>query len=380
MNRKLGKIFLIISGLLIIFVLTACSNSTPTNTEAEKLDYSTVSENIKDKIDSYWQQQGLDFRSEMEWGHNKKEEIAAREVNWQKNFQKIELPFPSLRKQELDRLLTDLKHKLTEDEVKIELKTESSGSEVAEAELTVKLQPAELKDRELILYHLKLTQPKVKARMAFIIDDLGFNRDGTTELMEIDHPLTVAVLPFRPYSTSDAEKAIQAGHEILLHLPMEPSSPVSPGEGAIYTDMAPEEIRTTIKKGLASLGVEVAGVNNHMGSKATADNKTMSVVLDYLHQQDLFFIDSSTAPRSAVPAAAREVGESYAVNHLFIDNIDEEKRINKQIQYLADVALKKGELVTIGHIKPNTIQAIEKVIPKLEKMGIQLVYVSELVK
>ncbi|ADL11835.1 divergent polysaccharide deacetylase family protein [Acetohalobium arabaticum] len=380
MNQKLGKICLIISGLLIISTLTACSSSTPTKTNVEKLNYIEISKDIKDKVNSYWQQQELDFRSEMEWGRKKKEMIAEREVSWQKNFQKIELPFPSSKEQELDRLLTGLKHKLTADEVKIELETESSGSEVAEAELTVKLQSAELKDKELTLYHLKMTQPKVKARMAFIIDDLGFNRDGTAELMEIDRPLTVAVLPFRPYSTSDAEKAVQAGHEILLHLPMEPSSPVSPGEGAIYTDMAPEEIRTTIQKGLASLGVEVAGVNNHMGSKVTADNKTMSVVLDYLHQQDLFFIDSSTAPRSVVPAAAREVGESYAVNHLFIDNIDDKERINKQIQYLADVALKQGELITIGHIKPNTIQAIKELIPKLEEKGIQLVYVSELVK
>ncbi|MBM7624164.1 divergent polysaccharide deacetylase family protein [Sporohalobacter salinus] len=379
MTKNLRRILLIISGLLIISVLAACSNTTPVEKEVEKLNYIKLSQNIKDKVDSYWQEQDLDFQSEMEWGREKKESISGKEISWKKNFQKFELSFPSSREQELDRLLTGLEDRLTKNEVKVDIETKSTKSGLVNATLTVKLQLPKLEDKELTLYQLKLTQPEVKARMAFIIDDLGFNRSGMKELMDIEHPLTVAVLPLRPHSKHDAKKASQAGHQILLHLPMEPLSSVSPGKGAITTDMTSEEIEATIDKNLSSLGVKVAGVNNHMGSKATANNKTMSAVLSYLHQRDLFFIDSSTAPRSVVPAIAKKKKESYAMNYLFIDNIDDKKRIKKQIKYLAGVALKKKKLITIGHIRPNTILAIQEMIPKLEEMGIQLVYVSELV-
>ena len=47
---------------------------------------------------------------------------------------------------------------------------------------------------------------------------------------------------------------------------------------------------------------------------------------------------------------------------------------------LAKVALKKKELVIIGHIRMNTALAIQEMIPTIEDMGVKLVYVSELVR
>lgn len=44
----------------------------------------------------------------------------------------------------------------------------------------------------------------------------------TKEMLALDIPLTCAVIPFLAYSTSEAEEADQLGHEVIVHLPMEP--------------------------------------------------------------------------------------------------------------------------------------------------------------
>ena len=69
------------------------------------------------------------------------------------------------------------------------------------------------------------------------------------ELLEIPAPLTFAVLPNLAHSEAFAEAARARGHEIILHLPMEPVDPVrhDPGEGAILVGLTPEENRRRMR-------------------------------------------------------------------------------------------------------------------------------------
>ena len=58
--------------------------------------------------------------------------------------------------------------------------------------------------------------------MAIVIDDFGgYDRDGVSEMLEIDAPLTCAVIPFVEHTKEDSEMAAQNGHEVILHMPME---------------------------------------------------------------------------------------------------------------------------------------------------------------
>lgn len=233
---------------------------------------------------------------------------------------------------------------------------------------------------DLITHRLFFTQPQPQAKLAIIIDDFGFNRRGTEELLNIQRPLTAAVLPFRPYAKKDARLAKEAGLEVILHQPLEPLSPqANPGEGAIYTDMQEEEIKEIFIKNLNSLP-QVVGVNHHMGSKASANQRVMQGLLDLIKARDLFYIDSSTSQDSVAAHLARENDVPTKENYLFIDNIDDKQEIKEMILHLAEVALDKGELLIIGHVKENTAQAIKETIPKLEEKGIKLVYASQMVK
>ena len=234
-------------------------------------------------------------------------------------------------------------------------------------------------DVKLITHELMFSQPQPEAKMAIIIDDFGFNRQGTKGILSINRPLTPAVLPFRPYSKKDAKLAQQAGLEVLLHQPLEPMSPkADPGQGAIYTSMTHKEIKRTFLKNLNSLP-KVSGINHHMGSRASTNPRIMNQLLDFVKEKDLFYVDSSTSHDSVGAKIARDKNIPTKENYLFIDNVDQQQEIEKMILRLSKIALKKGELLIIGHVKENTAQAIKATIPKLEDKGIKLVYVSEIV-
>ena len=233
---------------------------------------------------------------------------------------------------------------------------------------------------KLITHQLIFIQPQPKAKMAIIIDDFGFNRRGTKEILSINRPLTAAILPFRPHSNKDAKLAKEAGLEVLLHQPLEPmSSAANPGAGAIYTDMQAEKIKKIFLKNLNSLP-QLSGINHHMGSKASANKRVMNELMEIIKEKDLFYIDSSTSKNSVGAKVARANDVPTIENHLFIDNVNQQAEIEKMILRLAHIALEKEELLIIGHVKKNTAQAIRNSIPELEAMGIKLVYASQIVK
>mgnify|MGYP005840654255 CR=1 FL=1 len=219
-----------------------------------------------------------------------------------------------------------------------------------------------------------------KARMAIIIDDFGAMMPGTMEMLAIDRPLTVAVLPYRSTTAKEAQLAQQRGHQVILHLPMEPHNPkTSPGPNAIKSGMEPQEVKELFIKAIEQVP-QAKGVNNHMGSKATEDRVVVESILREVKARNLFFIDSHTSTKSVVPQVAAQLGVPSAENYLFLDNVDELEAVKGEIRNLAKVALTRGRVIGIGHVRVNTAQAIKEMIPQLEEQGIRLVYVSELLK
>lgn len=215
-------------------------------------------------------------------------------------------------------------------------------------------------------------------RMAIVIDDWGYPWSAADGFLSLAVPLTVAVIPHLPLSSQHAHQAWEAGYEVILHLPMEPLNPnVKLEPGTIRVDMSPVEIVRSLARGLESVPY-VAGVNNHMGSRATADSRVMHTLLAELRRRGLFFLDSRTNPRTAGPAVAQALGVPWAVNQLFLDDVDDEAAILSQLQKAVEMALRDGQVVVIGHVRPATYRALAAFLPKVWEAGIELVYVSEL--
>src|SRR5258708_22091242 len=64
------------------------------------------------------------------------------------------------------------------------------------------------------------TAPASGARLAIIIDDLGYDPASADAVFALPFPLTVSVLPGLPHSADVDAEAKRRGYQVMLHLPM----------------------------------------------------------------------------------------------------------------------------------------------------------------
>lgn len=216
-------------------------------------------------------------------------------------------------------------------------------------------------------------------RLAIILDDLGHDRASADALLKLRFPLTVSVIPNLPLSTEVAEEARRRGDEVMLHLPMESESQTAPAELVeLRVGMTPEQVDAMVRSMLETVPV-AAGVNNHEGSRATADSALMQALMPALRRRGLFFIDSRTTAQTVAYDAAQQAHVPSASRNVFLDDTATREAVLAQINLAARNARKQGSAIAIGHPHPATIAALEEALPKLEQSGIRLVFASDVV-
>jgi len=235
---------------------------------------------------------------------------------------------------------------------------------------------------DLIVKDLTSLEEEINSppKVAFIIDDLGYETEVAKKIMELEFPIALSILPFLQYSEFIAEEGKKNNQEIMLHLPMEPSnSSANPGPGAIKSYMSEEETRQAVRECILNFP-HIIGVNNHMGSKITEDRKIMEIILEEIREYNLFFIDSMTSKNSIAHVVAQEMVIKTAVRSVFLDNENDMDYIKGQMLEVQETALREGEAIAIGHSRINTFYLLKRMIPELVKAGIEIVPISELVK
>ncbi|GFN33866.1 hypothetical protein PCURB6_41260 [Paenibacillus curdlanolyticus] len=229
------------------------------------------------------------------------------------------------------------------------------------------------------------TVPHAKSfkRIAIVIDDFGNAMTGTEEMLKLPFPFTVAVMPFMPSTKADAENAHRLGHDVIVHMPMEPNKGKREwlGPGAITTDLSDAEIRKRVEAAIDNVPYAV-GMNNHMGSKATSDERVMRIVLTVCKERGLFFLDSRTSYKTVVPKVAAEIGIPLLSNHVFLDDVYSTSHISKQIGEVYKQLQLTEHCVAIGHVGPpgkKTAAVLLQSTPTLRENAI-IVKLSELIR
>lgn len=212
-----------------------------------------------------------------------------------------------------------------------------------------------------------------RKKWAIIIDDFGNDMKGTKEMLDLPVPITVAVMPFLPTTKRDATDAHRRGHEVIVHLPMEPNKgrPEWLGPGAITSGLTDAEVRERVQKAIADVPFAV-GMNNHMGSKITSDKRIMSIVLDVCKERGMFFVDSRTNYKSVVPELAATKGLPPVRNDIFLDHKYDRNHIFSQMNVVSDWFREHDTCVTIGHVGISglhTSAAIRSSLPKLQQQA-----------
>lgn len=202
-------------------------------------------------------------------------------------------------------------------------------------------------------------EPAARPRLAVVLDDAGHSLADAETLALLPRDVAVAVLPNSAFCRQVAHALAGQGREVLVHLPMEPlpNGGVGPGEGAISVGLSAEEIRQRVGAARAIVP-EAVGVNNHMGSRATADEGTMAAVMSALAGQGLYFLDSRTTAASLALDAARRAGIPALQRDVFLDVVAEEQAVRRALGEAVEVARVNGQAVAIGHVHPTTVAVL----------------------
>ena len=218
-------------------------------------------------------------------------------------------------------------------------------------------------------------------RVAIIIDDMGSSLVEARQLLAIDAPLTFSIIPGLSRADKVAEAVREKGREVMLHIPMEPNNyPKRRLEAnGLLLSMSDAMLEKQIDAYMDNVPFAV-GANNHMGSHFTENERKMRAVLSVLRSKGLYFIDSMTSPRSVGYRIAKEMGIKSGTRSVFLDNVQEDDAIRKQLEQLAIYASKHGSAIGICHPHPTTIRVLAVELPRLKQRGIEFVPASQLVR
>ncbi len=216
------------------------------------------------------------------------------------------------------------------------------------------------------------------AYIAIVIDDVGIDQKRTRKSIALTPPLTLAFLPYGYNLRQLSSEAVAAGHELIVHLPMQPSlKDVDPGPKALLRGLSEDEIRERIAWNLSQFEGYV-GINNHMGSAFSTWDEGMTVVLQELRDRGLFFLDSLTSPHSVARRVAAAEGMDVLVRDVFLDNEADVERVAERLAELEGIARRRGFAIGIGHPYDATRDALSAWLPTLAEKGLELVPLSRL--
>lgn len=223
---------------------------------------------------------------------------------------------------------------------------------------------------------------EAKGEVAIIVDDMGYSLNAINEICSLKKSLTISVLPFSPLAKETAQIAHQNGLEIMLHLPLEAINNQEGNdgtEGMIHSEMSETEVIDAVERSLKQVP-HISGVNNHMGSKITADVTFMRIILSRLKERELFFIDSRTTRDSVAYEVAQIMGIPSAYRNIFLDIESDEEYIKKKLIEFFELAQKRGQALAICHPTPQTLKVLKENLHLMDKYNLKPVFASKIVQ
>ena len=215
--------------------------------------------------------------------------------------------------------------------------------------------------------------------IAIVIDDLGNDVARTTAAIALPANVTMSFLPYPKRALELSHRAHLAGHEVIVHLPMQPVGNENPGEGALKVGLPSDELQQRLGWSLSRVS-EYDGVNNHMGSRFTTSRADLLPVMRELKGRGLFFLDSRTTEKTQVEKLARELGVLTGSRDIFIDDDRSAAAIAHQLALIENFAQTNGNVIAIGHPYPETLKALSKWTKTIKERGFRLAPLREVLQ
>jgi len=213
-----------------------------------------------------------------------------------------------------------------------------------------------------------------KAYLTLIIDDLGQNLPRDRRVLALPGPVTPSIMPDTLHAAEFAREAHAAGKIVMLHMPMDPAT----GPFAWHPDLPLDELKARLAAAFKAVPF-TSGINNHEGSRMTAEPVAMAWLMGELQRRNKFFVDSRTSAKTVAAAEAQKIGLPSVSRDVFLDNERTEPAITAQLQEAIRLARKHGSAVVIGHPYPQTLAVLERELPKLKEQGIDWIDIKSMI-
>ena len=215
-----------------------------------------------------------------------------------------------------------------------------------------------------------------QSKLAIVIDDVGYHSKEDAAIFSMPREISVAIIPAAPYARVRNQEAKSQGRDILIHMPMQPISAIKIEDGGLHLGMSAAQVNDRVNTA-KNIVRDAIGMNNHMGSAATADPQLMTYLMTALQEKHLFFLDSRTIGKSVAGKIAKEQGVRSLDRHIFLDDSNEFADVQRQFKAAIHYARKHGTAIAIGHPRPNTIAVLQAGLRNLPE-DIQLVGMGNL--
>ncbi len=212
------------------------------------------------------------------------------------------------------------------------------------------------------------------AFLTLIIDDLGQNPARDQRVLALPGPVTLAIMPDTPHATEFARQGHRAGKIVILHMPMDPAT----GPYAWHPELPLAELESRLNAALLKVPY-AAGINNHMGSRMTAEPVAMGWLMAELQRRHLLFVDSRTSAKTVAAAEAQKIGLASVSRDVFLDDERTPEAITRQLNIAIELARKQGSAVMIGHPYPVTLDVLERELPRLKAQGIEWIDLRQMI-
>ncbi len=193
--------------------------------------------------------------------------------------------------------------------------------------------------------------------VSIVIDDLGSDVVQTRRAIALPRAVALSFLPYPQDTPKLAKEGLRRGHEILAHVPMEAAGAENPGPQALMTAQPPAEILRRLDWALDRVPGFI-GVNNHEGSRFTADRTALTPVMERLAARHVLFLDSRTTPDTQVVTVASRYGVVTAARDVFLDDVENIDAVDAQLHVLQERAREQGVAIAIGHPREITLDAV----------------------
>lgn len=180
---------------------------------------------------------------------------------------------------------------------------------------------------------------ETRPRIAVVVTNLGLSERSTEAAIALPGAVTLAFSPYAPRIEEWITKARDAGHEVMVGLPMEPRDFPRSDAGllSLMTSVDEEQNLLNLQRVL-SVSSGYIGVVNFQGSGFTASRAAMQPILAALTSRGLVYLDTLENATSVAPELAEKLNTPFATADLVLDQSLSRPMVTARLSQLELVA------------------------------------------